>query len=56
MSIRQDTDPVPLADAVDELLAELERRDAERARWFTWWCRGWHAGYAAGRTRIRQAP
>jgi hypothetical protein len=45
-----------VADAEDigELRAELARRDVQRARWFTWWCRGYAAGYRARRQRRRQ--
>jgi hypothetical protein len=51
-----DDDPAVLRECLTDLLAELARRDVQRARWFTWWCRGWKAGYAAGRQRERQWP
>lgn len=65
MTIPQATEdePIPrsarVADLLDEnaqLLAELERRDVERVSILTWWCRGFLAGYRAGRVRRRQAP
>jgi hypothetical protein len=57
MTISQRTtdEPVPLGAIIRELLEVIDRlvgeRDCARAAAFTWWCRGWSAGYRERKRR-----